>query len=306
MTVLAGLILVTIPFMNISDGEGSERTADGGQSQNPIFSFGIIADVQYADAEPAGTRYYRSSVNKLKEAVDSFVKDSVDFVITLGDLIDKELKSYTPVIEIMESSGLRFYHVTGNHDFSVDKADKRRLPSVYFKKPGYYSFTESSYRFIFLNGNEISTYSTNNRIKIRNAEALLDTVKKSGGQNAVGWNGGISIKQLDWLNEQMRDATIKNEKVFIICHFPVFPDNVHNLLNYKEVLQVIGKYQNTIAWFNGHNHAGNYGNINSTHFVTFKGMVETLNQNSFARVDVYGNKMRITGSGREKSQVLAF
>ncbi len=82
--------------------------------------------------------------------------------------------------------------------------------------------------------------------------------------------------------------------MFIIC------------LNYKDVLKVIGRYQNTIAWFNGHNHAGNYGKINSTHFVTFKGMVETPDQNSFARIDVYRNKILITGSGREKSQILAY
>lgn len=305
MNFLTGLILMSITLMNFPKGEGSKYTSDRDQDQKPVISFGIIADVQYADAEPAGTRYYRSSVRKLSEAVASFVKDSVDFVITLGDLIDKELKSYDPLLDIMESSGLRFYNVSGNHDYSVDRSHKRRLPAAYIKKPGYYSFSESSFRFIFLNGNEISTYSTNNRKKIRYAEALIDTIKKNGGLNAVEWNGGISNKQLDWLNEQIKDATIKNEKVFIICHFPVYPDNVHNLLNYKEVLKVLGKYQNTIAWFNGHNHAGNYGNINSTHFVTFKGMVETADENSFARIDVYRNKIWITGSGREKSQILA-
>jgi len=122
----------------------------------------------------------------------------------------------------------------------------------------------------------------------------------------VGWNGGVSKKQLEWLNEQMVEATDKNEKVFIICHFPIYPDNVHNLLNYKDVLNVLGKYQNTIAWFNGHNHAGNYGNYNSTHFVTFKGMVETAACNSYATVDVFSNKISIKGSGREKSQVMAY
>jgi hypothetical protein len=35
-------------------------------------------------------------------------------------------------------------------------------------------------------------------------------------------------------------------------------------------------------------------------------MVETENTGSFARVDVYGNKIWITGSGREKSQILAY
>ena len=166
MKFLTVFILMAIPLMDNPTGEGSEYTTVAGQYQKPVLSFGIIADVQYADAEPAGTRYYRSSAVKLKEAVTSFGKDSVDFVITLGDLIDKELKSYDPVLDILESSGLKFYHVTGNHDYSVDRSQKNRLPDVYFKKPGYYSFSISSFRFVFLNGNEISTYSTRNRKKI--------------------------------------------------------------------------------------------------------------------------------------------
>jgi hypothetical protein len=42
------------------------------------------------------------------------------------------------------------------------------------------------------------------------------------------------------------------------------------------------------------------------HFVTFKGMVETEAGNSYALVEVYKNKLWIRGSGREKSQILAY
>jgi hypothetical protein len=42
------------------------------------------------------------------------------------------------------------------------------------------------------------------------------------------------------------------------------------------------------------------------HFVTFKGMVETDANNSFALVEVYKNKIWIRGYGREKSQILAY
>jgi hypothetical protein len=77
-------------------------------------------------------------------------------------------------------------------------------------------------------------------------------------------------------------------------------------LNYKEVLPVLEKHNNIIAWFNGHNHNGSYGNFNMIHFVTLRGMVETENNNSFALVEVYRNKIWIKGSGREKSQILAY
>ena len=70
-------------------------------------------------------------------------------------------------------------------------------------------------------------------------------------------------------------------------------------------LSILEKYSNIIAWFNGHNHAGNYGNFNLIHFVTLRGMVETEANNSFAEIEIYRNKIWIKGSGREKSQILA-
>ena len=306
MRLLTSIILIQFILMINSADKATAELTGAGQDQEPLFSFGIIADVQYADSEPAGTRFYRSSLNKLREAVTTFRNDSVDFVITLGDMIDKDIESYEPLLNIMDSSGLRFYHITGNHDYSVNPKQKKRLPSAYASEPGYYSFTHHNFRFIFLNGNEISLYGSASKAKIRQASAKIETLKKRGQLNAVEWNGGISGKQLAWMDSQMDEALAKNEKVFLLCHFPVYPENIHNLLNYEDVLSIIGKYRNSVAWINGHNHAGNYGHFNSTHFITLKGMVETMATNSFARVDVYGNKIRIKGSGREKSQTLVY
>ena len=276
------------------------------QSHKPLLSFGIIADVQYSDYEPVGTRFYRSSLSKLRKAVTVFKEDSVGFIINLGDLIDKDFESYKPVMNIIDSSGLKTFHVTGNHDYSVDPRFKKRLPVLQQTKEGYYSIVYENFRFIFINGNEISTYISSNKASIKQANDSIALMKGKGEINAIDWNGGISIKQLLWIDNQVKEAAGRNEKVFLICHFPVVPQNIHNLLNYKEVLSVLEKYQNIIAWFNGHNHAGNYGNFNMIHFVTFKGMVETETNNSFAIVDVYKNKLWIRGFGREKSQILAY
>lgn len=276
------------------------------QSQKPIFSFGVIADVQYADADHAGTRYYRLSTGKLREALTVMKSDSVSFVINLGDLIDKDFKSYKPVIDMLDSSGLSIYHVAGNHDYSVDAKYKKRLPVLVPSKNGYYTMVFEKFRFIFLNGNEISTYSTNKKASVKNASVILDAMKEKGEINAVDWNGGISNSQINWLKSQLELSVAANEKVFIACHFPLVPENIHNLLNYKEVLSLLENYHNIIAWFNGHNHAGNYGNFNMIHFITFRGMVETETSNSFARVDVYKNKIWISGTGREKNQILAY
>jgi manganese-dependent ADP-ribose/CDP-alcohol diphosphatase len=306
MKLLIASFFTTIIFFNMPDKNDSGGIQSINQSQKPLFTFGIIADVQYCDYDPVGTRFYRSSLVKLRKAITSFKEDSADFIINLGDLIDRDYGSFKPVLDIIDSSGLKTYHVTGNHDYSIDPRFKKRLPFLQPSKEGYYSFVYEKFRFIFLNGNEISTYMSNNKAAIKQGVNYIAALKKMGEINAVDWNGGISSKQLAWLSNQLNEATDKNEKVFLICHFPVIPANVHNLLNYKEVLPILEKHQNIIAWFNGHNHAGNYGNFNMIHFVTFKGMVETDASNSFALVEVYKNKIWIRGYEREKSQILAY
>jgi len=298
-------ITIIFPFyMNVNNNPAYSPREN--ESQKPFFSFGIIADVQYSNYESAGTRFYRSSLSKLRESVAAFEKDSVDFIINLGDLIDKDYESYKPVLKILESSRLKTYHVAGNHDYSVEMKYIKRLPVLQSSKEGYYSIVHKSFRFIFLNGNEISTYKSNDKISVNQAKEIITYLKNNNGINAFDWNGGVSTRQLEWLKDQLNSATEKHEKVFIICHFPVVPDNAHNLLNFKEVLEILGSYKNIIAWFNGHNHAGNYGNFNMIHFVTFKGMVETDSINSFSVIEVFNNKLWIVGHGREKSQILAY
>lgn len=266
----------------------------------------MIADAQYADSDPAGNRYYRESISKLKEALSELKKDSADFVINLGDIIDSDFNSYKDVLGIIANSGIKTYHITGNHDYTIESSFKKNIPLNLPSGKGYYSFVHRKFRFIMLNGNEISVFATDNKKRIKEAADYIQNLKNKGKNNAIDWNGGISRKQLEWLDSEIEKSETAGEKVLIFCHYPVWPENYHNLLNYNEVLTLLGKHKNIIAWFNGHNHAGNYGNFNMIHFITMKGMVETENTNSFALVEVYKNKLWIRGSGREKSQILAY
>jgi manganese-dependent ADP-ribose/CDP-alcohol diphosphatase len=306
MKLLLTSVLATIILLTMAEKNDTVSFRPASQSQKPIFSFGIIADVQYADNDPVGTRFYRSSPGKLREALSSLNNDSAEFIVNLGDLIDKDFNSYKTVMNIIDSSGLKIYHIAGNHDYSVEPRLKKQIPVITSTKNDDFYFVYKNFRFIFLNGNEVSTYISNKQSIINQATEYLAAMKNRGEINALDWNGGFSSKQLKWLQEQLNEASSKNEKVILLCHFPVFPENVHNLLNSNEVLALLGNYNNVIAWFNGHNHAGNYGNYNMIHFVTFKGMVETESKNSFALVEVYNNKIWIRGFGREKSQILAY
>eukprot|EP00951_Prasinocladus_malaysianus_P024172 scaffold207929_cov32-Prasinocladus_malaysianus.AAC.1 len=61
------------------------------------LSFGLLADVQYADkpdaVKPSATRRYSGAVGKLRRAVEHFkcseeCREKIAFVLHLGDLID--------------------------------------------------------------------------------------------------------------------------------------------------------------------------------------------------------------------------
>jgi len=287
---------------NINMGKNASTATD----EKPLFSFGIIADVQYCDCDPAGTRFYRSSLSKLTEAAKTLSREKADFVINLGDIIEKNFSSYDKVLAILNEYQLKTYHITGNHDYSVEHDLKKSIPVLGLNREGYYSFVRKKLRFIFLNGNEISTYSAINEQAIAAAKEYLARLHGSGSINVMDWNGGISRNQLDWLEEQINAGKKQNEKILIFCHFPVAPENIHNLLNYKEVLPILNKYDNIIAWISGHNHAGNYAFTDNTHFITMKGMVETEKTNSFSLLRVYKNRIEIKGYGNENDRILKY
>lgn len=305
MEILIRSLLTALLMLNIDKSNIPEKST-GGPQDYPIFTIGIIADVQYADQEPSINRFYRLSKSRLQEAYDTFKKENVDFVINLGDLIDKDIASFKPVLGIIASSKIKTYSLPGNHDFSVRDSLKRSIPSLLRNPLGYESFKSEGFRFIFLNGNELSTYASTNSGIVKSARAYLDTLKAHKKINAMEWNGGIFASQLFFLERELDYATQKHEKVIISCHFPVYPENVHNLLNYEEVLALLKRYNNIIAWFSGHNHAGNYGKIGPVQFITFRGMVETENQTSFAIARVYDHRVVIKGYGREKSYDFEF
>jgi manganese-dependent ADP-ribose/CDP-alcohol diphosphatase len=300
MHLIPGTISLLLLFVNMIISPHNP----GNLGEQPLFSFGVIADAQYADVAPAGNRYYNLSAERLKEAYKTFEENKVEFAVNLGDLIDRDAASFGPVMDIIRSSPLKTWHVAGNHDFAVGNRYKKNLPVLNGK--GYYSFARNGFRFIFLNGNEISTYASVKKSRIREAEEYLQSLKATGEKNAMEWNGGIGKKQLKWLAGQLSDAASQGEKAFIMCHFPVYPEDVHNLLNYKDVLGILHNAGNVAAWFAGHNHAGKYAELKNTHFITFRGMVETSSTNSYAIIDVYPGRFHVRGFGRETERVLSY
>ena len=264
------------------------------------FTFGAIADCQYCDGDTGGVRFYRNSPAKLQAAVDHLNTMDLEFTVHLGDFIDRDYASFDVVGPIYKQLKMPGYHVLGNHDFSVAD-DKKAIVHRRLGMPSrYYDFMVHGWRFIALDGNDISFQAC---AEGSPEYAAVDKYYADNKIESPKWNGAIGPEQLKWLRGVLDDATARGESAVLMAHFPVFPENVHNLWNAAEILQIIDAYPCVKAYLNGHNHAGNYGERDGVHFVTFKGMVDT-EENSYATVTVTPEELHIQGFGREEDRTL--
>jgi predicted MPP superfamily phosphohydrolase len=224
----------------------------------------------------------------------------LNYAIHLGDFIDRDWESFDIVSPIYNRLEMPHYHVLGNHDFSVP--DEKKVEVV--KKMGlpsdYYDFEIKGWRFVVLNGNDISFHAyPENSEEYQFATEYYQIHKIDSPK----WNGALGVTQIQWLKEVLKKATKKDEKVILYCHFPIYPENVHNLWNANEIIEIIEEYACVKAYMNGHNHEGNYGVKNGVHYLTFKGMVDT-EQNSYGVIKVFQNHLTVEGYGREENRTL--
>lgn len=262
---------------------------------------GIISDVQYADIDNQGTRHYRASVEKFSEAVRKFIDTDVDFIVILGDFIDNDFTSYKPLMRIIRGIKIPVYFVLGNHDFSVREGRKHKVPELLNVNPGYYSLTRYNWRFIFLDGTDISTFSRSKKDpESLRAQSILDSLEKAGAPNAHSWNGGIGKTQMEWLEQEIGNSHKENQNIILFCHFPIYPENQsENLWNADEIRNIVESHNGKMVFMNGHTHRSNYCLNNGVHYVSLRGMVE-MDENSFATAEIYTDSISIKGYGAEK------
>ncbi|MFT7075569.1 MAG: calcineurin-like phosphoesterase family protein [Planctomycetota bacterium] len=269
-------------------------------SRSPGFSFGVVADCQYCAAEAAGQRFYAQSEAKLKACVAHLDSLDLQCVLHLGDLIDRDFESFDVVLPIFAELRCPKHQVLGNHDYSVADEHKASVPARMGLPANYYDIETHGWRFIVLDGNDISRHAYPSGSLEQQAAIAYQAEYAADKPH---WNGAMGPAQLAWLEEVLQRAGEADERVILFSHFPVFPDHVHNLWNDSEVLAVIDRHACVKAYINGHNHAGNYGARNGVHYLTLKGMVDTL-ETSYAVIEVHPRHLKVIGIGREADRLL--
>lgn len=275
--------------------------------ETSLIRFGVIADPQYADADPWAEldRHYRESPRKLREAITVLNNEDLSFVVTLGDLIDRDAKSFGDILPVYDALRHESFLMPGNHDFSVAPDLLAKVHETLGMPAPWHHFARNGFRFVVIDGNEVSLFSAPEGHPRRAlAQQMLDTLLAEGAINAKPWNAGISDEQFSWLKSVLEKAKADGEKVIVMGHYPLFPENDHNLWNAQKLIDLFEQAGNVTAYLNGHNHVGNLGRHGSTWYVNFKGMVDTRDENSFAIVEIFADRIEITGHGREESRSL--
>ncbi len=289
------------------------------QSSAPKLRVGLVTDVQYCDCSSEGKREYRKSLDRLDKCITEFNNSKVNFSFHLGDLIDRNIdNNIAPVLKGFSRSDSTVYHVLGNHDvagvyskgFRGAKGDKalNKLMDYLSMSNSYYSERRGHVVFIVLNTNDLAQYSIDAANKKRKGQEdeylkMVARTKQYSNKSSLDYNGGIGEKQLNWLQETLANAQKNHDIVILFSHQPLYPENGLQVLNNREVLDVIDKFDCVKALFAGHHHAGGFAYYKNIPVVTLQGMVEV---NAYAILDIYSDKLVLNGFGKVESREFDF
>jgi 3',5'-cyclic AMP phosphodiesterase CpdA len=274
----------------------------------PAFTFAAVADIQYADKDPAEKRQYRESVPRLERCIADLNSRDLAFVIQLGDLIDEGPANLDRILPIYQKGKAPLRHVIGNHDAA--SVNRRLLLSSLGLANGYYEFTYPGWRFMVLDSMDLSVRGgwPKSSDHYKEALKLFESLQAAKAPNAVDWNGGVGERQMRWLASALERAGQKKERVVVFCHQPVCQaasSPAHLLWNHAQVLQQLDASKAVVAYICGHDHSGGYAVRRGVHHVTLPGMVEAP-ETAYAIIEVYADRLQVNGVGSVTSRTLKF
>lgn len=255
----------------------------------PLFSFGVISDIQYADKEcvVGRARYERDAIVKLHACVqhwNEYHKNTqpLKCIVNLGDIIDghegeeavaKDKVDLQRVLTAFSGCDVPKYHVLGNHcvwNLGCEYiANELKMPHRFYDIP-----ISNGWRFVFLDGTDLSLMKDSHSP----AEAQ-EYFKLHSHRMLEDWNGGFSKKQMRWLKKIFEQAKENKEKLILFCHWPLLnlwtPDFEASLLwNAEEVLQMLDP-EVVFMFMSGHMHENGYTLHKGIHHLTLGAIVTT-------------------------------
>ena len=275
----------------------------GTKDQSKLMTIGLVADNHY-DTFPAGEkapwesmahwlqgqvhrtttvskRRYDVAKDKMDEAVDVFnMIPEMSLVVNLGDLVNNDLMwNLRPILDSFNRAKAPHFSLLGNHDLrahndrfgKVNKTQEEWIRAKLGLTTWHYSLDHAPFKLIFLDSMVMEPENTNQ-------------TKKQ--------------ELMQWLKDELQVAAEQQRAVILFAHIPIgFQTNVLG--------PILRSYPHIVAAFFGHDHKGGYIRQDNTHCVTMQGQIETL-VNSFAIVEVFVDRVELSGFGRVPSRVMPF
>ncbi|KAM6376679.1 manganese-dependent ADP-ribose/CDP-alcohol diphosphatase isoform 2-T2 [Pluvialis apricaria] len=275
----------------------------------PLFAFGVIADIQYAEAEDGydfggyRRRYYRQSLQLLRDAVEAWAAERppLAFVLQLGDSIDglnaRSGKAEGALEQVLAALGrlrVPVHHAWGNHElYNFSRAHLAHTglnsrPAGAMAGPpdgdcqAYHFSPAARFRVVVLDAYDLSVLGREPDSP-RYRESLRLLREKNPNDNLNSPAG----------------------------HLPIHPDASDRVClawNYEDALSVIHSHQCVVCFLAGHLHDGGYClDSHGVHHLTLEGLIETPPEsNAFGTIYVYEDKMILKGRGRISDRVMHF
>ncbi len=221
-----------------------------------------VTDTHISDREDTSYKMLSQSKNLLVDFIKKANKTpSVDFVIFTGDMVDRpQLNSYKDFFTTLTALKYPSLMTFGNHDADFAGGENEEYlseeqvlriisdcnPNQKFDKTYWAITPKKNFRMIVLN---------------------LRTEEKSS-------NGIIPKEQLEFLASELEAN--KDKVILIFAHHPVvepFQSDTHKVLNSEEVMTLLQKYKNPIAYFSGHYHTTKITKVDNLIFVSTPALV---------------------------------
>lgn len=278
----------------------SATALSGLVTRHPVrapLRFGLITDTHYADADPVGTRFYRESLAKVREAVTRIRADGAAFLGVLGDLKDmapKEAEARTLThLAAIEAEVRRFggptYHVLGNHD--MDNIAKSQMlagitNSGISAAHSYYAFRHGGIRFLVLDA------------------CFLEDGRDYDRGNFDWRQTWLPAAELAWLE---RELATTRDPVIVLAHQRLDGEGDVFVRNSPVVRAILERSGKVLTVFTGHDHAGACTLLNGIHYYTQRAVIEGSgpDYNAYTTVDVDADRnLIVTGYRRAISQAM--
>jgi alkaline phosphatase len=228
---------------------------------DPAVRVGLVTDVHYADADTRGTRHYRESLGKMREAAARMREGKVDLAVELGDIIDtpnppdvaKETGFLRTISGEFANVGAPRHYVLGNH--CVSALTKERFLGTVEQAKSWYSFDRNGVHFV-----------------------ILDACFRKDGvpyapQQFEWTDTEVPAEQREWLEADLK-ATPHKAVVFVhqrLDEAPVEGYRIHSRTAVRSILEKSGK---VLAVFQGHSHKNELQTLGGVPYITLAAMVE--------------------------------